>query len=85
MSRIYDPRTTRSTATSRPSRTPASVLSDGNEPRMPAHTPVRRSGEPQGMADAAMFLCAPAAGWISGQILTVSGGGVQDLDRGTSS
>ncbi|MCZ8724097.1 hypothetical protein OM200_18415, partial [Escherichia albertii] len=25
-------------------------------------------------------LCSPAASWISGQILTVSGGGVQELN-----
>lgn len=39
-----------------------------------------RLGEPQDMANAALFLCSPAASWISGQILTVSGGGVQELD-----
>ena len=27
-----------------------------------------------------VFLCSPAAAWVSGQILTVSGGGVQELD-----
>jgi len=32
------------------------------------------------MANAALFLCSPAAAWISGQILTVSGGGIQELD-----
>ncbi|ENX6848658.1 7-alpha-hydroxysteroid dehydrogenase, partial [Shigella flexneri] len=26
------------------------------------------------------FLCSPAASWVSGQILTVSGGGVQELN-----
>ncbi|EON5315301.1 hypothetical protein ACTOJF_004025, partial [Shigella flexneri] len=25
-------------------------------------------------------LCSPAASWVSGQILTVSGGGVQELN-----
>jgi NAD(P)-dependent dehydrogenase (short-subunit alcohol dehydrogenase family) len=29
---------------------------------------------------AGLFLCSPAAGWVSGQVLTVSGGGVQELD-----
>ncbi|EHF5354488.1 TPA: 7-alpha-hydroxysteroid dehydrogenase, partial [Escherichia coli] len=28
----------------------------------------------------ALFLCSPAASWVSGQILTVSGGGVQELN-----
>ncbi|EGC5564076.1 7-alpha-hydroxysteroid dehydrogenase, partial [Escherichia coli] len=27
-----------------------------------------------------LFLCSPAASWVSGQILTVSGGGVQELN-----
>jgi len=39
----------------------------------------QRMGDPQDMANAALFLCSPAAAWISGQILTVSGGGVQEL------
>lgn len=57
-----------------------SVLTEAIETRMLAHTPIHRLGEPQDMADAALFLCSPAAAWISGQILTVSGGGVQELD-----
>lgn len=32
------------------------------------------------MANAALYLCSPAASWVSGQILTVSGGGLQELD-----
>ena len=58
----------------------ASVLNDETEARMLAHTPIRRLGEAQDMANAALFLCSPAASWVSGQILTVSGGGVQELD-----
>jgi 7-alpha-hydroxysteroid dehydrogenase len=57
-----------------------SVLTAEIEKKMLAHTPIARLGEPQDMANAALFLCSPAAGWISGQILTVSGGGVQELD-----
>ena len=57
-----------------------SVLTAEIEGKMLAHTPIHRLGKPQDMANAALFLCAPAAGWISGQILTVSGGGVQELD-----
>lgn len=57
-----------------------SVLNDDIEKTMLAHTPINRLGEPDDMANAALFLCSPAAGWISGQILTVSGGGVQELD-----
>lgn len=57
-----------------------SVLTDDIEKTMLAHTPIHRIGEPQDMANAALFLCSPAASWISGQILTVSGGGLQELD-----
>lgn len=57
-----------------------SVLSSEIEARMLSHTPIHRLGDPQDMANAALFLCSPAAAWISGQILTVSGGGVQELD-----
>lgn len=57
-----------------------SVLNDDIEKAMLTHTPIKRLGEPSDMANAALFLCSPAASWISGQILTVSGGGVQELD-----
>lgn len=57
-----------------------SVLNTEIEKRMLSHTPIHRLGEAQDIANAALFLCAPAASWISGQILTVSGGGVQELD-----
>jgi 7-alpha-hydroxysteroid dehydrogenase len=56
-----------------------SVLTDEIEKQMLRHTPINRLGEPQDMANAALFLCSPAASWVSGQILTVSGGGVQEL------
>ena len=56
------------------------VLTPEVEARMLAHTPLKRLGEPVDMANAALFLCSPAAAWISGQVLTVSGGGHQELD-----
>lgn len=55
------------------------VLTDDIEKAMLGHTPINRLGEPQDMANAALFLCSNAASWVSGQILTVSGGGVQEL------
>jgi 7-alpha-hydroxysteroid dehydrogenase len=58
----------------------ASVLTPAIEAAMLKHTPLKRLGEPSDMANAALFLCAPASAWISGQVLTVSGGGVQELD-----
>lgn len=57
-----------------------SVLTDAIEAKMLQNTPIHRLGEPQDMANAALFLCAPASAWVSGQILTVSGGGLQELD-----
>lgn len=57
-----------------------SVLNDEIEAKMLEHTPIHRLGEPQDMANAALFLCSGAASWVSGQILTVSGGGVQELN-----
>lgn len=58
----------------------ATVLTPDVEKAMLKHTPLARLGEPSDIAYAALFLCSPAASWVSGQILTVSGGGVQELD-----
>ncbi len=58
----------------------STVLTPEIEKAMLKHTPLKRLGEPQDMANAALFLCSPAASWVSGQILTVSGGGLQELD-----
>jgi 7-alpha-hydroxysteroid dehydrogenase len=58
----------------------STVLTPEIEKAMLKHTPLKRLGEAQDMANAALFLCSPAASWVSGQILTVSGGGVQELD-----
>jgi 7-alpha-hydroxysteroid dehydrogenase len=58
----------------------ARVLTPDVEKAMLKHTPLKRLGEADDIAWAALFLCSPAAAWISGQVLTVSGGGVQELD-----
>ena len=58
----------------------ATVLTPEIEKAMLRHTPLGRLGETSDIANAALFLCSPAAGWISGQVLTVSGGGSQELD-----
>lgn len=58
----------------------ATVLTPEIEKHMLAKTPLNRLGEPADIAYAALFLCSPAAAWVSGQVLTVSGGGVQELD-----
>lgn len=56
-----------------------SVITPEIEQKMLARTPIKRLGKPQDMANVALFLCSPAASWVSGQIITVSGGGVQEL------
>lgn len=58
----------------------ATVLNPDIEKAMLKHTPLGRLGEAEDIAYAALFLCAPASVWVSGQVLTVSGGGVQELD-----
>ena len=58
----------------------AKVLTPQIEAAMLKHTPLGRLGETQDIANAALLLCSPAASWVSGQVLTVSGGGVQELD-----
>lgn len=58
----------------------STVLTPEIETRMLARTPMGRLGDPLDIAYAALFLCSPAAAWVSGQVLTVSGGGVQELD-----
>lgn len=57
-----------------------SVLTPEIETLMLRRTPLSRLGEPSDIANTALFLCSPAASWISGQIITVSGGGTQELD-----
>ena len=58
----------------------ASVLQPEVEKAMLKHTPLGRLGEGLDIAAAALFLVSPASRWVSGQVLTVSGGGVQELD-----
>lgn len=58
----------------------ATVLTPDIEKVMLKHTPLKRLGEASDIGLAALFLCSPASQWVSGQILTVSGGGVQELD-----
>lgn len=58
----------------------ATVLTPEVEKTMLKHTPLARLGEGTDIAAAALYLAAPASAWVSGQVLTVSGGGLQELD-----
>jgi 7-alpha-hydroxysteroid dehydrogenase len=58
----------------------ATVLTPDVETAMLKHTPLGRLGDAADIAAAAVYLAAPASSWVSGQVLTVSGGGVQELD-----
>lgn len=58
----------------------ATVLTPEIEKAMLKGTPLGRLGQPTDIAYAALYLCSPAAAWVSGQVLTVSGGGLQELD-----
>ncbi|MCY3556130.1 MAG: SDR family NAD(P)-dependent oxidoreductase [Gemmatimonadetes bacterium] len=42
--------------------------------RIRSAIPLGRWGEPEDIANGVAFLCSPAAGWITGEILRVSGG-----------
>lgn len=57
-----------------------SVLTPSIEQAMLKHTPLGRLGDGADIAAAALYLVAPASAWVSGQVLTVSGGGLQELD-----
>ena len=58
----------------------AKVLTPEVEQTMLRHTPLKRLGEADDIGMAALFFCSPASAWVSGQVLTVSGGGLQELD-----
>ncbi|OJY46397.1 MAG: hypothetical protein BGP03_26785 [Pseudonocardia sp. 73-21] len=46
----------------------------GGEEKLLAAYPIRRLGEPADQANAILFLCSDMSSWVTGQILSVSGG-----------
>lgn len=58
----------------------ASILTPEIEATMLKHIPIEQLGELEDIANAALFLCSSAASWIGGQLPTVLGDGIQELD-----
>lgn len=52
----------------------APFLTAERRQRMLASTPLGRLGQPEDIAAAVLFLCSPAASWITGKVLGVDGG-----------
>ena len=52
----------------------APFLTPERKSRMEATTPMARLGQPEDIAQAALFLASPAASWVTGKVLGVDGG-----------
>lgn len=52
----------------------APYLTSERRERMVGSTPLGRLGQPEDIAAAVLFLCSPAAAWITGKVLSVDGG-----------
>ena len=48
---------------------------DGKGDQVAQAYPMKRLGEPEDIANAALFLAADSASWIAGQTITIDGGG----------
>jgi 7-alpha-hydroxysteroid dehydrogenase len=46
---------------------------------MHANTAMRRNGEPDDIANAVLYLCSPAAQWVTGELVTVDGMAAEEL------
>ncbi len=53
--------------------TPASMNTAARD-KLIAKVPQRKTGQPRDIAEAAAYLCSPAAGYVSGVVLDVDGG-----------
>jgi NAD(P)-dependent dehydrogenase (short-subunit alcohol dehydrogenase family) len=54
----------------------------GTEERLGARAMMGRTGEPEDVANAVVFLAAPESGWITAQMLTVDGGRMDYIGHG---
>lgn len=52
----------------------AVLTSDESKARIPSRTPMRRSGEPEEIADVAAWLLSDAASCVTGEIVVADGG-----------
>ncbi len=52
----------------------ARALWEPAEERIASHIPLRRIGQPDDVAKAALFLCSDAASWVTGHVMVVDGG-----------
>ena len=50
------------------------ILSEEQKPRMIESIPMRRSGKPEDIAKAVLFLASEQSDYITGQVLEVNGG-----------
>src|SRR3569833_402215 len=53
----------------------AKALWEENEAALAAHMPLGRSGEPEDIANAVVFLAGDASSWMTGQTIVIDGGG----------
>jgi meso-butanediol dehydrogenase / (S,S)-butanediol dehydrogenase / diacetyl reductase len=49
-------------------------FAEGDLPRLASTVPLGRLGTPDDIAAAVLYFCSPAAAWVTGQNLLVSGG-----------
>ena len=62
----------------------ARSLWEKNEERIAQHLPLKRLGEPDDIATAALYLLSDEASWITGQMLVVDGGTTTQSTGGVS-
>jgi 7-alpha-hydroxysteroid dehydrogenase len=54
-------------------------MDPGVRSTMVDRTAMRRNGQPEDIATAALWLCAPAASWVTGQLVSVDGMAAEEL------
>ena len=60
----------------------ARALWEPAEEAVAAHVPLKRLGEPEDIARAALFLVSDAASWVTGEVMVVDGGALISPDFG---